>query len=118
VLRGVQRSMQSALSGVPGTGAIAGTSGMGLETLQNGSLQLDESLLRDALATAPDDALAILAGPGGVFATMDAGLELVVDPDAGTLTLRTESLDAQIRTRSSPRSCASGGTRRRCAPSS
>lgn len=96
VLRSVQRSMQSALSSAAGTGSIAGTRGMGLETLQSGNLQLDEELLRESLATAPDDTLAILAGPGGVFEMMDAGLELVADPDQGTIALRTESLDRQI----------------------
>jgi flagellar hook-associated protein 2 len=96
VLGTVQLGMQSAISGTSGVGDVAGMGALGFKTLQSGQLSLDEEILGDVMASSPDDALAVLAGPGGVFETMGSSLEVVVDPDQGSIALRTETLHRQI----------------------
>jgi len=96
VLASVATSLQTVMSSLFASGDLQGTSILGFATQQDGTLELDTAKLTDALADYPDDALEIMAGENGIFATMDGRLDVVLDPDYGSLALRQESLDDQI----------------------
>jgi len=96
VLSSVTSNLQTVMSGLYQSGDLQGTSILGFATQQDGSLTLDTSKLTNALADYPDDALEILAGENGIFASMDGRLDIVLDPDYGSLALRQDSLDTQI----------------------
>jgi flagellar hook-associated protein 2 len=96
VLSTVQSGLQAVMSGLYQAGDLQGTSILGFATQQDGTLELDTSKLQDALTDHPEDTLNILAGEDGIFQTMEGRLDIVLDPDNGTMTLRQESLDDQI----------------------
>ena len=96
VLASVAASLQTVMSSLYASGDLQGTSILGFATQQDGTLELDSAKLTEALADSPDDALEILAGVDGIFASMDGRLDIVLDPDYGSLALRQESLDDQI----------------------
>ncbi len=96
VLRQVQSALQSSMSGMYVAGDLQGASMLGFSTEQDGSLSLDTDKLTDVLGDNYTDALEILAGTDGIFQSLDGKLDVIVDPDEGTLALRTESLDEQI----------------------
>ena len=96
VLRQVQSALQSSMSGMYVAGDLQGASMLGFSTEQDGSLTLDTDKLTDVLGDNYTDALEILAGTDGIFQSLDGKLDVIVDPDEGTLALRTESLDEQI----------------------
>ncbi len=98
VLRQVQTALQSSMSGLYVAGDLQGASMLGFSTEQDGSLALDTDKLTAALSDHGEDALQILAGEDGIFAALDGRLDVIVDPDEGTIALRTESLDDQIET--------------------
>jgi flagellar hook-associated protein 2 len=96
VLRQVQTALQSSMAGMYVAGDLQGASILGFSTEQDGSLALDTDKLTDVLGDNYSDALEILAGTDGIFQSLDGKLDVIVDPDEGTLALRTESLDEQI----------------------
>ncbi len=96
VLTTVQSGLQAVMSGLYQSGDLQGTSILGFSTQQDGTLELDTSKLADALSDHPEDTLEILAGVDGIFQTMEGRMDIVLDPDSGTMTLRQESLDDQI----------------------
>lgn len=96
VLRSVQAALQSAMAGSYAAGELQGASILGLSTEQDGSLALDTEKLTTALVDHGQDAMMILAGPDGIFQSLDGRLDVIVDPDEGTIAMRTESLDDQI----------------------
>lgn len=96
VLRSVEQSLQSALSGMYASGDLQGMSQLGFSTEQDGQLALDTAELEGLLTSNPEDVLEMLAGANGLFASLTERIDVVVDPDNGSITLRTESLDDQI----------------------
>ncbi len=96
VLRTVESSLQSAVSGLYESGDLRGMSSLGLSTEQDGSLSLDTDELESLLESSPEDVLEMLAGADGLFASLTERIDIVVDSDNGSITLRTDSLDDQI----------------------
>ncbi len=96
VLFTVQSNLQTVMSALYQEGDLQGTSILGFATQQDGTLELDTTELRDALTDHPADAVAIIAGENGIFQALDGRLDMVLDPDTGSMSLRQESLDTQI----------------------
>jgi len=96
VLSSVSSNLQNVMSALYSEGDLQGTSILGFATQQDGTIELDTDKLTDALTDHPDDTLAILAGPDGIFSAMDGRLDVVLDPDTGSMALRQDSLDDQI----------------------
>ena len=96
VLRSVQAALQSSMGGAYAAGDLVGTSVMGFSTQQDGSIALDTDKFLAAINDHPQDVMTMLAGEDGLFQSLDGKLDVIVDPDEGTIALRTESLDDQI----------------------
>jgi flagellar hook-associated protein 2 len=96
VLSSVQSNLQTVMSAIYLEGDLQGTSILGFSTQQDGTLELDTTKFRDALIDHPADAVAIIAGENGIFQALDGRLDIVLDPDTGSMSLRQESLDTQI----------------------
>jgi flagellar hook-associated protein 2 len=96
VLSTVQTNLQAVMSALYVEGDLQGTSILGFATQQDGTLELDTTDLRDALTNHPADAVAIIAGENGILQALDGRLDIVLDPDTGSMNLRQESLDQQI----------------------
>lgn len=96
VLTTVQSNLQTVMSSLYQSGDLQGTSVLGFATQQDGTLELDTAVLSDALTDHPADALEIIAGESGILQALDGRLDIVLDPDTGSMSLRQESLDEQI----------------------
>lgn len=94
--RSVTQRLQSALSTTYGTGTLDALSKIGLSTAQNGDLELDEDVLRDALADDFEGVVSLTTGDAGAFTALASVIDRFTDEDTGTLTARGESLDDQI----------------------
>ena len=97
VLRSVQAALQSSMAGAYAVGDLQGTSMLGFSTQQDGTIELDSDKFLSALSDHPVDVMGILAGEDGLFQSLDGRLDVIVDPDEGTIAIRTESLDDQIQ---------------------
>ncbi len=90
---GDQISSQYSLS----TSTLETLAQLGIQTQQDGSLQLDTEELSDALEADFDNVVSFLTDDDGPLVTMrDTIDDLLVDEDSGTLTSRKESLQEQI----------------------
>ena len=96
VLRSVQTALQGVMRGAYESGDLMGASSLGFATQQDGALELDTDKLIGVLNGAPADVMEILAGADGIFQALEGRCDLILDPDTGTIALRTESIDDQI----------------------
>ncbi|HHO51035.1 MAG TPA: hypothetical protein ENK18_09235 [Deltaproteobacteria bacterium] len=70
---------------------------IGIETQQDGTLELDTEALSEALAASFDDVVGLLTSETGALATIQTQIDDVfVDPDSGTLSSRQDSLQDSI----------------------
>jgi flagellar hook-associated protein 2 len=76
LLRGANRDLRSFLvSAHPNSGVFQYLAELGIELDRNGKLQINDSLLSDALANHPDDAKAFLSGTSGFAAQISAVID-------------------------------------------
>ncbi len=95
---GLMQSLQSVVGAAYTTGGVYESLGsIGFETQQDGSIEIDEDVLRAALEDSPEDIVALFEADAGTFG--DALADLITnytDEDEGYLTLRTETIDGRI----------------------
>ena len=78
-------------------GALEALSQLGIQTQQDGSLELDTEALQEALTDSFDDVVELVTSTDGPITTMKTVIDDVfVDEDIGSLTSRSESLAGSI----------------------
>ncbi len=96
--RAVMQRLQTALAATYGTGELNSLGAIGLTTAQNGDLELDTDVLREALDADFEGVVGLATGETGALATIAGVIDRFVDEDTGTITARGDSLDGQIET--------------------
>lgn len=94
----LMRNLQSKISSAYGTGASYQSLGsIGFETQQNGTIELDEDVLKTALAAAPAEVSGLFAADSGGFGdALQSVLELYTNEDDGMIAARKDAIAADM----------------------
>jgi flagellar hook-associated protein 2 len=95
LLRQLRSSLRTELLAAHGTEVINRLAEVGVEFTSTGTLELDESLFKEAVTTMGDEVRAMFAGPGGVFPAVETLLDEYAST-AGLLSSVKERLNRQI----------------------
>ncbi|MFZ9885908.1 MAG: flagellar filament capping protein FliD [Myxococcota bacterium] len=93
--RQLQALVTTEVTGLTGDNTLAE---IGVETQRDGSLSIDAAKLSKALARDPNIIDNLVSGTGGLAAKVETLVERATDTFDGTLSLKTKSLNASIRT--------------------
>ena len=96
VPKNVLTSLQGKLSASFGSGTLTSLGALGITTMQDGDLELDEDVLRGALDDNFDDVVGVMTGDTGAFKVLTDAIDGFVDEESGSITGRKDSLAEQI----------------------
>lgn len=96
-LRYIQRGLQQVISSTFNSGNdLQSLSSMGINTKADGSLEVDEGELSDALGDHYNDVIELFTSSSSLMTDLESTLDIYLDPASGTLETKTDSLEEII----------------------